>query len=141
MLPVRPPPGMREQSLIPVLVPPRPYTFPDAPRYLLADTGLLVGVGERLVVVKGGRVSAPVDLVLRPMCELFRETPLRSGAPTELNHVCRRAEPPDPGPAKACISGHVMVYLRSSSAFSCEHEKKKQARRDENPDAQLGRFL
>lgn len=39
---------------------------PHALAYLLPDTGLLVGVAEQPVLVRGGRASAPVDLALRP---------------------------------------------------------------------------
>ena len=39
---------------------------PGALAYLLPEAGLLVGVAERLVLVRGGRASAPVNLALRP---------------------------------------------------------------------------
>lgn len=35
--------------------------------YLLPETGVLVGVSEQPVLVRGGRASAPVDLSLRPL--------------------------------------------------------------------------
>jgi AraC family transcriptional regulator len=39
---------------------------PHALTYLLPETGLLVGVAELPVLVRGGRTSRPVDLALRP---------------------------------------------------------------------------
>jgi AraC family transcriptional regulator len=40
---------------------------PDPLTYLMPDAGLLVGVSEQLISVRGGRSSAPVHLTLRPL--------------------------------------------------------------------------